>query len=112
MRALVTLFLALVFVGSAFAGEREAAIEKRMRQRYDFTALSVFLKKVVSEHPSFEGVSLASTKIGPDEEYPWAKERPKRPVRDLIALIVVATVVGTLMLIFGLGIHEMVSWWR
>ncbi|HOY58565.1 MAG TPA: hypothetical protein PK640_10580, partial [Verrucomicrobiota bacterium] len=47
-----------------------------------------------------------------EEEFPWAKERPKRPIRYFIGLIAVAMVVGTLMLIFGLGIRELIFLWR
>jgi len=59
-----------------------------------------------------EEVTCDWREIRCEEEYPWAKERPKRPIRNLITLIIVATVVGTLMLIFGLGVHELISWWR
>lgn len=59
-----------------------------------------------------EDVASEWTEIRCEEEYPWSKERPKRGVRDLVVLVVVATVVATLMLVFGLGIHELVSWWR
>lgn len=59
-----------------------------------------------------EGMASEWTEIRCEEEYPWGKEKPKKPIRDLVALVVVATVVATLMLIFGLGIHEIVKLWR
>lgn len=59
-----------------------------------------------------EGLSPGWTEIRCEEKYPWPTERPKQSMRHVLALIVVATVVGALMLIFGLGIDAIIKWWR
>lgn len=59
-----------------------------------------------------EGMTPEWSEIRCEEKYPYPLERPKRSMRDVLALIVVATVVATLMLIFGLGIDAIIKWWR
>jgi hypothetical protein len=59
-----------------------------------------------------EGMGPDWAEIRCEERYPYPVDRPKQSLRHVVALIVVATVVGTLMLIFGLGIHEIIKWWR
>ena len=46
------------------------------------------------------------------EEWPWKQPREESAIRYVVGLVAVATVVGTLMLIFGLGVHDIISWWK
>ena len=51
--------------------EADRAIAAHMRDRYDLTAVSAFIRDVIREHPTFEGVDLSSTLVEND----WKRER-------------------------------------
>ena len=73
----VMLFIAAAIVCSASTADHERDVVQTMSARYDFSALTTFLKEVVRDHPTFEKVSLASTKI----EAKWRLERIDPPSR-------------------------------
>jgi len=75
--AVAILFLTAAIICSASTVDRERDIVKKMSARYDFSALTTFLKEVVRDHPTFEKVSLASTKI----EAKWRLEKIDPPSR-------------------------------
>jgi len=78
MRSLFSL-LALLACASCASSERAArgaAIEARLRAKYDMDALTAFVRKVVEAHPNFAGVAL-STRI----DGKWALEKVDPPSR-------------------------------
>lgn len=52
------------------------------------------------------------TEIRVVEVWPWRKRVEKGGIRYCVTLVAVGAVVGTMMLIFGLGIGAIISWWR
>lgn len=77
MRSLFIFFLLVSAVYAEPHSDYERVIVKKLGARYDFSALTVFLRRVVREHPVFEKVSLASTKI----ETRWRFEKVDPPSR-------------------------------
>jgi hypothetical protein len=77
MRTFIILFLLVSALHAAPRSDYELAIVRKMNERYDFQALTQFLKRIVQEHPSFEKVPLASTKI----EAQWHFEKVDPPSR-------------------------------
>jgi hypothetical protein len=77
IRALLVSFILASGVDASPHPDYERAIVKKMRERYDFPVLTVFLKKVVEEHPKVETVSIASTKV----EARWRFESVDPPSR-------------------------------
>lgn len=77
MRILAALLIVGLFAGCAAAkrqsrtAESDHASEAHMHDRYDLVAISAFLRGVISEHPTFEGVSLTSTRL----QDQWKRER-------------------------------------
>jgi len=57
--------------------ERERRLVEGMRERYDFLALTQFLKVTLSEHPVIEGVDVTTSRL--DQE--WSLERVDPPSR-------------------------------
>jgi len=78
MRLLAAFSIVGLFAGCA-AAERQSQITKaadttitaHMRDRYDLAAVSDFLRTVISDHPTFEGVNLSATRV----EDEWKRER-------------------------------------
>lgn len=60
MRSILCLFLVIFSGGcvSRVAQERADRIEALVRRKYDLSAMQVFLRKVVAEHPAWEGIRL------------------------------------------------------
>jgi hypothetical protein len=71
------LFISTAIVCCASTADRERDIVKKMSTRYDFAALTTFLKEVIRDHPTFEKVSLAATKV----EAKWRFEKIDPPSR-------------------------------
>ncbi|MGC4073106.1 MAG: hypothetical protein QM760_11405 [Nibricoccus sp.] len=78
MRAFfVILILAAATACGSSSSDHGRAIVERMSARYDFSALTLFLKSVIRDHPTFDKVPLASTKV----EEKWRLEKIDPPSR-------------------------------
>jgi hypothetical protein len=77
MRTIIVVIAALWFVSFANASDSERAITAQMSARYDFTALTSFVRQIIRDHPRFQEVSLARSKVGPE----WRFENIDPPRR-------------------------------
>jgi len=76
MRVLVVI---VAFVGACCvaSASSESEIVKHMSERYDFTALTDFVRQIVRDHPTVKHVSLEKTKVGAK----WRIEKVDPPRR-------------------------------
>ena len=79
MRALIC-FLFCALVVQAAPSSYERTIVKAMMERYDFVALTAFLKESIQRHPTFDGVSLRDTRVG--SKWRFEKVDPPRRMRN------------------------------
>ena len=56
--------LALTGCASRETREHTTRIESQMRAKYDLDAMTVFLKRIIAEHPAFGGVALSTNVSG------------------------------------------------
>jgi len=78
MRSFISLLVFALLSGcvSQEVRERDGRIEAQMRAKYDLVAVGAFLKKVVADHPIYDGIRL-SADIGDG----WRFERIDPPAR-------------------------------